>query len=91
MTYCIGSDHQNDADDPMHTTNPPSWLTTIERQWGAFWPYVSLRGAIALLLLWQDRAVERHCLAGLDDRGLKDIGLSRADVAAECRKPFWRS
>ena len=29
-------------------------------------------------------------LQSLDDRMLKDIGVSRADVAAESCKPFWR-
>ena len=29
-------------------------------------------------------------LAGLNDSMLRDIGLTRADVAGETRKPFWR-
>ena len=37
-----------------------------------------------------DRARERRYLAELDDRLLRDIGLSRADVAHELSKPFWR-
>lgn len=32
---------------------------------------------------------ERRLLAGLDDAALKDIGLSRADVARECRRALW--
>lgn len=32
---------------------------------------------------------ERRLLAGLDDAALKDIGLGRADVARECRRPVW--
>ncbi len=43
------------------------------------------------LLLWQRRAHERHALAHLDDRILRDLGLSRAEVAWESRKPFWRA
>lgn len=42
------------------------------------------------LLSWQDRTRQRHQLAGLDDHLLKDIGLSRADVARESAKSFWR-
>jgi uncharacterized protein YjiS (DUF1127 family) len=41
------------------------------------------------LLLWHDRAAERHALRNLDDLALKDMGLSRADVEREARKPFW--
>ncbi|MDP6344866.1 MAG: DUF1127 domain-containing protein [Alphaproteobacteria bacterium] len=46
---------------------------------------------LRLLLAWQERAQQRHRLADLDDRTLQDLGLSRADVANECRKPFWRA
>ena len=44
-----------------------------------------------VLLDWQQRAAERHALRQLDDRMLKDIGLTRADIEAEARKPFWRA
>lgn len=39
---------------------------------------------------WQDRARQRRHLAELDDRLLRDIGLSRADVEAERRKLPWQ-
>ncbi len=45
--------------------------------------------ALDTLLLWQERSRQRHALAQLSDRMLRDIGISRADVAAECAKPFW--
>lgn len=41
------------------------------------------------LFVWQERARQRHALQSIDDRGLKDIGLSRADVVRESQKPFW--
>lgn len=44
-----------------------------------------------VLLQWQQRVRQRHDLAELSDDGLKDIGLSRADVEGEVRKPFWQS
>lgn len=46
--------------------------------------------ALGLLLTWYLRRQQRFDLAALDDRGLKDVGLSRADVAREVDKPFWR-
>ena len=42
------------------------------------------------VISWQQRASERHHLKGLDDRLLKDIGITRADVDREVDKPFWR-
>jgi len=44
-----------------------------------------------LILIWQERAAERAHLATLDDRLLRDMGLSRADVDQESTLPFWRS
>jgi uncharacterized protein YjiS (DUF1127 family) len=41
-------------------------------------------------LLWADRARQRRQLAELNDYMLRDIGLTRADVAAEIRKSFWQ-
>ncbi|MHA1570014.1 MAG: DUF1127 domain-containing protein [Alphaproteobacteria bacterium] len=43
-----------------------------------------------LLPTWLERASQRRCLRRLDGRMLRDIGVSRADVERECRKPFWR-
>jgi uncharacterized protein YjiS (DUF1127 family) len=40
--------------------------------------------------MWQERARGRHLLKQLDDRMLRDIGLSPADVAQECAKHFWQ-
>lgn len=40
---------------------------------------------------WQERARQRRALLALDERLLKDIGLTRADAVREGRKPFWKS
>lgn len=39
---------------------------------------------------WQARSAQRRRLAVLEDRMLKDIGLSRADADRESRKWFWQ-
>lgn len=43
------------------------------------------------LLEWQDRAASRQSIGELDDRLLKDIGLDRAKLQGEARKPFWQA
>jgi uncharacterized protein YjiS (DUF1127 family) len=42
------------------------------------------------LVIWQERADQRHALRDLNPHLLKDIGISRADAYREARKPFWR-
>ena len=49
-----------------------------------------LGDALNLAYGWRDRRRQRHALMRLDDRLLRDIGLSRADVEREASKPFWR-
>jgi uncharacterized protein YjiS (DUF1127 family) len=39
---------------------------------------------------WSQRAQQRRALAELDDRFLKDVGISKAAAAAEASKPFWK-
>jgi uncharacterized protein YjiS (DUF1127 family) len=48
------------------------------------------RPLLSGLMTWYDRARQRRALLGLDERMLKDIGLTRVDIDIECRKPFWR-
>lgn len=47
-------------------------------------------GALEALLTWQERAHQRHSLASLDDRLMKDMGLTPSQVEQELRKPVWR-
>lgn len=42
-------------------------------------------------IVWMERWEHRQKLRQLDDRLLRDIGLSRADIYREARKPFWRA
>jgi len=50
-----------------------------------------LLAAVDVTLGWHRRISDRHALRTMDDRLLKDIGLSHADVEHEAAKPFWRN
>jgi uncharacterized protein YjiS (DUF1127 family) len=45
---------------------------------------------MATLREWRRRISEREQLAMLDDRMLRDIGLTRGDAEFLINKPFWR-
>jgi len=44
-----------------------------------------------LFATWRRRVRERNELATLDQRTLRDLGLSEGDVQFEANKPFWRT
>lgn len=44
---------------------------------------------VRALETWRRRARSRTELARLGECELRDIGLTPADAARECRKPFW--
>jgi uncharacterized protein YjiS (DUF1127 family) len=46
---------------------------------------------LARLGTWRRRWQEREELARLDERGLRDIGVSPAQARLEANKPFWRA
>jgi uncharacterized protein YjiS (DUF1127 family) len=46
-------------------------------------------GLVLALLRWHELAQQRRRLLALDDRMLKDIGLTRADACREGARPFW--
>ena len=48
-----------------------------------------LQRATSQLLAWYARSRERHALAQLDDRMLRDIGIGPAEAHREANKPFW--
>ncbi|HEU0199603.1 MAG TPA: DUF1127 domain-containing protein [Burkholderiaceae bacterium] len=51
----------------------------------------SLCALLATLRTWRRRAHSRAELAAMDDRMLKDLGLSRAAALYEASKPFWQA
>jgi uncharacterized protein YjiS (DUF1127 family) len=46
--------------------------------------------ALDSILLWIDRSKQRAQRAELDGSSLHDLGLSPADIDAECVKHFWQ-
>ena len=48
------------------------------------------RSLVLGFLALEERRRQRAALMALDDRLLKDIGLSRADVERECGRPIWK-
>jgi uncharacterized protein YjiS (DUF1127 family) len=53
-------------------------------------PFARMRWIGRRIAGWIDRTRQRQALAGLDDHMLRDIGITRVEVARECGKPFWR-
>lgn len=47
-------------------------------------------GLFSLIGEWLRRIEGRRELAGLCDRALRDIGITRVDAMREADKPFWR-
>jgi uncharacterized protein YjiS (DUF1127 family) len=50
-----------------------------------------LRSILARLAEWRRRSEQRATLAGMNNRMLKDVGISRADAVREASKPFWQA
>ncbi len=84
----------------MTTATSPSSNFTVRPSFGgqnfkvaAFRAGIRAKMLPALVLetlsRWQRRSEARQRLHQLDDRMLADVGLSRADLETEARKPFW--
>jgi uncharacterized protein YjiS (DUF1127 family) len=46
--------------------------------------------AVQAVWSWMERSRQRRALAELDDRLLRDIGLTRDEARRECANPFWK-
>jgi len=53
-------------------------------------PESYLRRTLALAEIWRERLRGRRALALMDERSLRDIGLTPYDASYEARKLFWR-
>jgi uncharacterized protein YjiS (DUF1127 family) len=69
---------------PERIPQETQWLASPRRLSGF------LRRVRAALREWRRRKNGRLELARLDERMLRDIGLTRSDAEYEINKPFWR-
>ena len=51
---------------------------------------IPLLKLLARLIVARRRQRQRYDLAQLDDRMLRDMGISRSEAFREAHKPFWR-
>lgn len=61
--------------------------TRVRRTPSATSLFKSLAGTAAA---WRRRLAERALLARMDEREIRDLGISVSDVMMEINKPFWR-
>jgi uncharacterized protein YjiS (DUF1127 family) len=64
-----------------HTWNP-SWHHGRLMRFG--------RAAVRAVWFWMERSRQRRALAKLEDRLLRDIGLTRDEARRESSTPFWK-
>ena len=65
---------------------PPKAYATWRRH-GSIHPVAA---AIALIARWLETARQRKALAALDNRTLRDIGITHVEAMREAEKPFWQ-
>jgi uncharacterized protein YjiS (DUF1127 family) len=68
-------------------------LAGRDEPWGAHArrvAHTTLIGLVDAILTWRERAQMRRRLMTLDDRLLKDIGVTRSEAHGEAEKPIWR-
>ena len=62
--------------------------STLSAPWSCFHPTAPRRWP-RVIGAWIERHRQRRALAELDDRLLKDIGITRPEADREIAKPFW--
>ena len=67
------------------------WIGGVPAGYGSENERAFAEGFGRVLRLWWKRIRDREELAAMSERDLRDARLSRADVAVEIGKPFWRA
>ena len=81
---------QHDCTDTIgQVPRMPAGPQALGRLWLG-WLASRLRHLPDQLLVWLDRSRQRRVLGAMDDRMLRDIGVSRSAAFAETRKWFWQ-
>jgi uncharacterized protein YjiS (DUF1127 family) len=73
----------------MHMIGATEYLAGFPTRSTDSWRDIA-HAALRLIATWRARSRQRQALASLDDRLLRDIGITRGQAEHECSKPFWR-
>lgn len=83
VTAAVSPAHEMITRQPLYDAIPPLQLRPSAQS--------LISKVFDQVALWQMRRTQRRSLALLNDRLLRDVGLSQHDVAKEVAKPFWRA
>ena len=80
---------EQDCTDTITQGSPFPIEPALGRLWRE-WLVSRLQRVPDRLLIWLERSRQRRHLGTIDDRMLRDLGLTRADAWAETQKWFWQ-
>ena len=75
----------------MHGSGTTGSLLSAVRSTVGSRACAALSSMVGAVLEWQERGHQRQMLGRLDDRLLRDVGLSRSDVEQERAKFSWQA
>ncbi len=61
-----------------------------QQRLGLLSPEAAITSLNALMGEWIDRARSRREISKLDERTVRDLGLTPSQIMFEAQKPFWR-
>jgi uncharacterized protein YjiS (DUF1127 family) len=88
QSYCIDTISANLITSPYTGKSIMAlWQEVLKAT--TIWLAMSLLSVAEILFIFLERNSQRKALGALDDRLLKDIGISRTAATQEADKPFW--